>query len=139
MEQLENKVEIIQCECLLGGAWMRYSTCFTVLTIGALHAVNEQTGRFQCDHKLTFSHLYPPTKIMFFPDKECNHPDILATSGDYLRLWKIGEESVTLHKMLNNVRPPPPPPLMAYSAEPASEQEREREREREREDERERG
>mmetsp|Transcript_12110 Transcript_12110/g.34055 ORF Transcript_12110/g.34055 Transcript_12110/m.34055 type:complete len:358 (+) Transcript_12110:249-1322(+) len=76
MEQLDNKVEIIQ--------------------------LNEQTGRFQKNPKLTFSHMYPPTKIMFIPDKECNHPDIVATSGDYLRLWKIGEDSVTLHKMLNN-------------------------------------
>ena len=67
-------------------------------------AVNEQTGQFESKPNLTFKHDYPATKIMFIPDKECNHPDILATCGDYLRLWKIGEdEEVTLQKMLNNV------------------------------------
>jgi hypothetical protein len=68
-----------------------------------LFAVNEQTGQFESKPNMTFKHHYPATKIMFIPDKECNHPDILATCGDYLRLWKIGDEGVTLHKMLNNV------------------------------------
>jgi len=64
--------------------------------------LNEQTGQFESKPKLTFKHDYPATKIMFIPDKECNHPDILATCGDYLRLWKIGEEEVTMQKKLNN-------------------------------------
>ena len=36
-----------------------------------------------------FDHLYPCTKIMWIPDPKAVYPDLLATSGDYLRLWKV--------------------------------------------------
>lgn len=41
---------------------------------------------------------------MFVPDPEGCRPDLMATSGDYLRLWRISEEGVALEKLLNNVR-----------------------------------
>lgn len=31
-------------------------------------------------------------------------PDLLATSGDYLRIWRIGESEAKLESLLNNVR-----------------------------------
>merc|ERR1712188_327868 len=36
-----------------------------------------------------FEHPYPPTKIMWIPDEVGNKTDLLATSGDYLRLWEV--------------------------------------------------
>lgn len=36
-----------------------------------------------------FDHPYPCTKIMWIPDGKAVYPDLLATSGDYLRLWKV--------------------------------------------------
>lgn len=67
-------------------------------------AVNDETGKFTSDPRLTFPHPYPATKIMFIPDKDCIHPDLVATTGDYLRIWQVKEDSVQLLKLLNNVR-----------------------------------
>lgn len=57
---------------------------------------------FKAETKLSFKHPYPPTKLMFIPDREGSRPDLLATTGDYLRIWQIGEEGVTLNATLNN-------------------------------------
>ena len=40
-------------------------------------------------HRSTFDHPYPATKIMWIPDQKGTFPDLLATSGDYLRLWRV--------------------------------------------------
>ncbi|KAJ8626224.1 hypothetical protein MRB53_019531 [Persea americana] len=37
----------------------------------------------------SFPHPYPPTKLMFHPSP--TRPDLLASSGDFLRLWEIPE------------------------------------------------
>lgn len=66
--------------------------------------VDDEYGRFICDQRLTFTHPYPATKIMFLPSKETHHPDLMATTGDYLRIWLVQEEGVILQKLLNNVR-----------------------------------
>jgi len=50
----------------------------------------------------TFDHSYPTTKIMWIPDKESQYPDLLATTGDYLRLWKVNEDSTHMEVLLNN-------------------------------------
>jgi WD repeat-containing protein 68 len=49
-------------------------------------------------------HPYPTTKIMFMPDPTDIYPDLIATTGDYLRLWKIPDEkgNPTLECVLNN-------------------------------------
>eukprot|EP01061_Rhynchopus_euleeides_P011042 TRINITY_DN20615_c0_g2_i1.p1 TRINITY_DN20615_c0_g2~~TRINITY_DN20615_c0_g2_i1.p1 ORF type:complete len:349 (+),score=46.27 TRINITY_DN20615_c0_g2_i1:36-1082(+) len=36
-----------------------------------------------------FDHPYPATKIMWLPDQRTNATDLLATTGDYLRLWEV--------------------------------------------------
>ena len=51
-----------------------------------------------------FEHPYPTTKIMWMPDQTGNRRDLLATTGDYLRLWNVSEKSVRLEALLNNVR-----------------------------------
>ena len=38
---------------------------------------------------LAFDHQYPPTKTMFIPDPHALRPDLLATSADHLRIWRI--------------------------------------------------
>uniref|UniRef100_A0A8D2ITN1 Uncharacterized protein n=1 Tax=Varanus komodoensis TaxID=61221 RepID=A0A8D2ITN1_VARKO len=39
----------------------------------------------------TFDHPYPTTKLMWISDTKGVYPDLLATSGDYLRVWRVGE------------------------------------------------
>jgi hypothetical protein len=34
-------------------------------------------------------HSFPPTKIAWVPDRSGKLPDLLATVGDYLRLWEV--------------------------------------------------
>ncbi|KAK9716882.1 hypothetical protein QE152_g24497 [Popillia japonica] len=52
--------------------------------------------------KSTFEHPYPTTKIMWIPDSKGVFPDLLATSGDYLRVWRAGEPDTRLECVLNN-------------------------------------
>ena len=51
--------------------------------------------------KSTFDHPYPTTKIMWIPDTKGTFPDLLATSGDYLRVWRAGKLHVTSHQLEN--------------------------------------
>lgn len=64
--------------------------------------LDEEMGEFKNDPRLAFDHPYPATKIMFMPDKECQKPDLLATTGDYLRIWQIHDGRVELKSLLNN-------------------------------------
>lgn len=65
-------------------------------------ALHESSYEFYC--KSTFDHPYPTTKIMWIPDTKGVYPDLLATSGDYLRVWKVGDSGETrLECLLNNV------------------------------------
>ncbi len=92
--------------------------------------------QFKADPQFSFAHPYPPTKLMFIPDKararsrermshspialrvraslpppphpcaaplqEGSREDLLASTGDYLRIWQIGESGVELRALLNN-------------------------------------
>eukprot|EP01120_Amphizonella_sp_Union-15-10_P008919 TRINITY_DN3296_c0_g2_i1.p1 TRINITY_DN3296_c0_g2~~TRINITY_DN3296_c0_g2_i1.p1 ORF type:complete len:329 (-),score=58.35 TRINITY_DN3296_c0_g2_i1:106-1092(-) len=63
--------------------------------------LNEKTGQFE--NKGEFDHAYPTTKIMWIPDKTGSKEDLLATTGDYLRIWEVGEEGkVSQRCLLNN-------------------------------------
>lgn len=64
--------------------------------------LDEETSEFYA--KSTFDHPYPTTKIMWIPDAKGIYPDLLATSGDYLRIWKATETNAVLQCLLNNVR-----------------------------------
>lgn len=66
LEQYPNRVEIVQ--------------------------LDDSTGEIRSDPALSFDHPYPPTKIMFIPDRDCVRPDLLATSADFLRIWRISDE-----------------------------------------------
>ena len=63
--------------------------------------LDENTSEFSA--KATFDHPYPTTKIMWIPDHDGNKSDLLATSGDYLRIWRVGDSDVHMESLLNNV------------------------------------
>ena len=63
--------------------------------------LDEDRGEFVL--RATFDHPYPTTKIMWIPDQTAQLPDLVATSGDYLRLWRVNESQVRQECMLNNV------------------------------------
>ncbi|EFJ29542.1 hypothetical protein SELMODRAFT_146202 [Selaginella moellendorffii] len=64
--------------------------------------LDDEKNKFVADSRLCFEHPYPTTKLMFIPDKECQRPDLVATSGDFLRIWQVGEDKVELKSLLNN-------------------------------------
>ncbi|KAK8690476.1 hypothetical protein V6N13_074009 [Hibiscus sabdariffa] len=56
---------------------------------------------------LSFDHPYPPTKLMFQPNRKSSSSsssssELLASSGDYLRLWEVRESSIEPLSVLNN-------------------------------------
>ena len=64
----------------------------------------------QCYVAAEFDHPYPCTKILWSPDVSSGARDLLATSGDYLRLWSMSDDglgvgTLTAKKeaLLNNV------------------------------------
>ncbi|KAK9145843.1 hypothetical protein Sjap_005746 [Stephania japonica] len=44
---------------------------------------------FKTHPTLSFDHPYPPTKLMFNPTPQSPDPLLLASSGDYVRIWEI--------------------------------------------------
>jgi len=74
-----------------------YSNKVEIITL------DEETGEFPKDAQCSFTHPYPCTKIMFIPDKECTKEDLLATTGDYLRIWQVSDDNeIQLKSLLNN-------------------------------------
>jgi WD repeat-containing protein 68 len=65
--------------------------------------LDEENNRFL--NRGTFDHPYPATKIMWCPDRAGTGTDLLASSGDYVRLWepKSDKAEVELKCILNNV------------------------------------
>ena len=77
-----------------------YNNCVEILQL------NEKKGEFE--RKAIFDHPYPTTKIMWAPDKKGGMEDLLATTGDYLRIWKVEDDgSVKLRVLLNNNKTSP--------------------------------
>lgn len=62
----------------------------------------DEAGEFQFCAQL--DHPYPTTNIMWKPSKSTSGKDILATSGDYLRIWAVAEsgKEVRMEALLNN-------------------------------------
>ena len=78
LEQFPNRVEIVQ--------------------------LDDSNGENRSDPNLSFEHSYSPTKTIFIPDKECTKPDHLATSSDFLRVWRISDDRVKLKTSLTEQR-----------------------------------
>ncbi|OAY40832.1 WD repeat-containing protein LWD2 isoform X1 [Manihot esculenta] len=62
---------------------------------------NLDTCDFSTDNRLIFDHPYAPTNLMFFPSEDDSNPDIVATSGDFLRLWQIYDDRIELKSLFN--------------------------------------
>lgn len=62
--------------------------------------LDEDRGEFVVQS--TFAHHYPTSKIMWVPDTKCMFPDLLATSGDYLRIWRVHEDNEVKNECLLN-------------------------------------
>ncbi|XP_004303529.1 PREDICTED: WD repeat-containing protein LWD1-like [Fragaria vesca subsp. vesca] len=62
---------------------------------------NSSTSDFTTDNRLIFDHPYAPTNLMFFPSDAATNPDLIATSGDYLRIWEIHDDRIELKSLLN--------------------------------------
>jgi WD repeat-containing protein 68 len=55
----------------------------------------------------TIDHPYPCTKLMWIPDTAGRSPDLIATSGDYLRIFKVdpqNQNGARQECLLNNNR-----------------------------------
>lgn len=75
--------------------------------------LDEEAGKFKVHS--TIDHPYPSTKIMWIPDLDDQRPDLVATTGDYLRIWRVGENKTKLECLLNNVGRVVTPPPQARS------------------------
>lgn len=62
--------------------------------------LDEESGDFIL--RSMFDHPYPTTKIIWIPDEKGHYPDLVATSGDYLRVWNVSNDDVRLEALLNN-------------------------------------
>eukprot|EP00038_Savillea_parva_P008132 m.174951 g.174951 ORF g.174951 m.174951 type:complete len:353 (-) comp13902_c0_seq1:181-1239(-) len=64
--------------------------------------LDQEKGQFSQSAQV--DHPYPTTKIMWLPDVDDNiDADLFATTGDYLRIWKIGDNGHTsMECLLNN-------------------------------------
>ena len=72
--------------------------------------LDDEKGEFVV--RSTMDHPYPATRIQWAPEPLCSSRDMLATSGDYLRLWTVGPDGEAKQEVtLNNVRAACPPPL----------------------------
>lgn len=68
------------------GSWFNLCIFFPPKQV-QLVGLEEESSEFVCRN--TFDHPYPTTKIMWIPDTKGVYPDLLATSGDYLRIWRV--------------------------------------------------
>lgn len=92
----------------VGSFMEEYVNQIQILTLD--RDANEGDGNFIKTAK--FDHPYPATKVMFSPQKAAGNTDLLATSGDYLRLWDMDAEGqVTMKGLLNNNKHTGEPPV----------------------------
>lgn len=71
----------------------------------AVEIIQLDESRGELVKTASFEHPYPPTKIMWIPDKTGTREDLLATTGDFLRLWKVDNDGNVIKRCtLNNVR-----------------------------------
>jgi WD repeat-containing protein 68 len=65
--------------------------------------LDDEKGEFVV--RSTMDHPYPATRIQWAPEPLCATRDVLATSGDYLRLWAVSADGEARQECtLNNVR-----------------------------------
>ncbi|XP_071742542.1 protein TRANSPARENT TESTA GLABRA 1-like [Rutidosis leptorrhynchoides] len=64
---------------------------------------DQDTLTVKTNPNLSFDHPYPPTKLMFQPNpNSISSSDILASSGDFLRLYGLRNDTIEPISVLNN-------------------------------------
>lgn len=61
----------------------------------SVQIVKKLDGSAEMFSSCQFDHPYPCTKILWTPDRTAGARDILATTGDYLRLWSLSDDPST--------------------------------------------
>ncbi|KHN82847.1 DDB1- and CUL4-associated factor 7 [Toxocara canis] len=62
--------------------------------------LDEQQGELV--ERFSFEHNFPPNCIEWIPDLNDNYPDILATSGECLKIYRVDGNTATIECILNN-------------------------------------
>ena len=62
---------------------------------------DEKTGNFKTN--LTFDHKFPCAKLMWIPDLDDAHPDLLVTASETLKIWTIRDNSS--HELTSSLKP----------------------------------
>lgn len=91
------KAEAFQFRLAVGSFVEEYSNKVQIIQYNQEKDAFVNTGKFD--------HPYPTTKVMWIPDPNSTREDLLATTGDYLRLWKVDEsepDNVKHLHLLNN-------------------------------------
>lgn len=76
--------------------------------------LDEESGSFRCPPGFKADHGYPATKVMFIPDKEGNMADLLASSGESLRVWTVDDSGIRLERALDPKPGEPCEPLTSF-------------------------
>ena len=76
--------------------------CEFVVSCVQVVQCDEETGNFLI--RGVADHPYPATKLLWAPKPLCNEKDLFASTGDYLRLWEVHDEHVSLRCLLDPVR-----------------------------------
>ena len=75
----------------------------SISTDGVLfYVVDVNSGILMTDENASFSHPFPPTHVEFIPDRSTSRPDLLATSSDIVRLWKISDSGTVMDSALKD-------------------------------------
>ena len=78
---------------------------------GPPDSVDEEKGLVS---SMEFTHEYAPTKLMWVPDKEGTRPDLIATTAEFLRIWKLEEGEGKLESLLTNKQSDFSAPLTSF-------------------------
>lgn len=73
----------------MGSYLEQYQNRVTILKLVEERKVLEE------DHVASFDHPFPPTHVAFLPGDSASRPDLLATSGDVIRIWIIEDGQPT--------------------------------------------
>mmetsp|Transcript_13911 Transcript_13911/g.23585 ORF Transcript_13911/g.23585 Transcript_13911/m.23585 type:complete len:327 (+) Transcript_13911:66-1046(+) len=99
--------------CIYGLAWSQRPEAHSRFRLAIGSFIEEYTNKIQIIQRNAdtnalekigeFNHPYPATKVMWSPAKDTEY-DSLATTGDYLRIWKVSPEGVVEDppSLLNN-------------------------------------